>query len=81
MTESIVHDHPLGVKQAAKRLGISESYLYKLTSRREIPHFKSRGGKRVYFKAEDLDSWAYGRRVETSQEIDQVAATRVVMGR
>ena len=80
MSESIVHDHPLGVKQAAKRLGISESYLYKLTSRREIPHFKSRGGKRVYFKREDLDSWAFGKRVRTVEEIDEIAATRLVLG-
>ena len=70
---------PLDIKQAAAFLGLSQSYLYRLTSKRRIPHYKSRGGKRVYFDPEDLQAWAYGRKVEadglsdSAKEIEQQA--------
>ena len=72
---------PFSVEEAAAYLGLSVSYVYRLTSERRIPFFKSRGGKRVYFKRADLDAWAYGRRVKTADEIDQEAATRLVLGK
>ena len=71
---------PLTIADAAAYLGLSISYLYRLTSERRIPHYKSAGGKRVYFKREDLDAWAYGNHVKTSDDIEQEAATRVVLG-
>ncbi len=37
-------------------IGVSESMLYKLTSSKEIPHYKPRG-KMVYFAKEELDEW------------------------
>ena len=76
---------PLGIEQAAAFLGLSQSYLYRLTSERRIPHYKSRGGKRVYFDPEDLKAWAYGRRVEVdglsgpAKQIDQHAADYVTL--
>ena len=72
---------PLGAKDAAKYLGISESYLYRLTSQGKIGHFKSSGGKLLYFRVEDLDSWAFGSRIKSADEIDQEAATRLVLSR
>ena len=72
---------PMTVEQAADFLGLSVSYIYRLTSERRIPHFKSQGGKRTYFDPDDLRAWAYGRRVATEEDIDQEAVTRVVLGR
>ncbi len=43
-------------QEACMYIGISESMLYKLTSNKEIPHYKPRG-KMVYFAKEELDEW------------------------
>lgn len=37
-------------------LGISESLLYKMTSSKEIPHYKPRG-KNLFFAKEELNAW------------------------
>lgn len=37
-------------------LGISESLLYKMTSSKEIPHYKPRG-KNLFFAREELNAW------------------------
>lgn len=43
-------------QEACMYIGISESMLYKLTSSKEIPHYKPRG-KMIYFAKEELDEW------------------------
>ena len=43
--------------EACTFLGISESYLYKLTSLKLIPHYKP-NGRLVYFNLEELKQWA-----------------------
>lgn len=59
--------------EAAKYMGISKSYLYKLTMRREIPHFKSPTGKMCYFNRAELEKWLQSNRVSTDSEIAQQA--------
>ena len=54
-------DKPLTVREAAKYMGVSRSYLYKLTSQGAIPFYKP-NGKLIYFKREDLDRWMLRRR-------------------
>lgn len=44
------------LKEARMYLDISESQLYKLTSKMEIPHYKPRG-KMVYFDKKELIKW------------------------
>lgn len=58
--------------EAAKYMGISKSYLYKLTSRMEIPHYKPMG-KVVYFNRKELESWLQSNRIHSSSEISQKA--------
>ena len=41
-------------------IGVSESMLYKLTSNKEIPHYKPRG-KMLYFAKEELDAWLFAK--------------------
>jgi excisionase family DNA binding protein len=52
----------LTVKEAAKRLGISQSKLYQLVSERKIAHYRV-GGKIVFAEA-DLDAYLESCRVE-----------------
>ena len=56
--------------EAAKYMGVSKSYLYKLTMRQQIPHYKPMG-KMVYFNRLELEQWLQNNRVSTSTEISQ----------
>lgn len=58
--------------EAAKYMGVSKSYLYKLTMRQQIPHYKPMG-KMCYFNRLELEQWLQNNRVLTSNEISQQA--------
>lgn len=60
-------------EETALYLGISKSYLYKLTMRREIPHYKP-FGKMCYFNRRELEAWLQESRVATTAEINEQAA-------
>ena len=65
--------------EAARYMGVSKSYLYKLTMRREIPHYKPRG-KMCYFNRRELEAWLQGNRVVTSEEIEEQANAYCMKG-
>ncbi|MDG4945115.1 helix-turn-helix domain-containing protein [Weeksellaceae bacterium KMM 9713] len=46
----------LNLEEASKYLGISKSYLYKLTSGNKITYYRPEG-KLIYFRKEDLDKY------------------------
>jgi hypothetical protein len=52
--------------------GYEESYIYKLTHRREIPHYKPRGGT-IYFNPPEIKAWCLSNRVPTLTEKSQEA--------
>lgn len=56
--------------EACEYIGISESLLYKLTSAKEIPHFKPRG-KMLYFKRAEIDEWLLQNKVSTIGAVTQ----------
>ena len=58
--------------EAAKYLGISKSYLYKLTLQQKIPHYKPMG-KMCYFNRQELEAWLQANRIATAEEIEQKA--------
>lgn len=58
--------------EAAKYMGISKSYLYKLTMTGQVPHYKPMG-KMCYFNRQELEQWLQSNRVATSDEIGQRA--------
>lgn len=58
------HKEVLTSDEAARYMGISKSYLYKLTMRQEIPHYKPMG-KMCYFNRHELESWLQSNKVET----------------
>lgn len=60
-------------EEAARYLGVSKSYLYKMTMRKEIPHYKPMG-KMCYFNREELEQWLQRNRIATDEELNQQAA-------
>jgi len=67
----IAHHHLLqkeilSHEEAAKYIGISESYLYKLT--RQITHFCP-SGKRKYYLRKDLDAYMLSGKRKSNYEI------------
>lgn len=69
----------LSIDEAAIYSALSVSYLYKLTSTQQIPHFKPRG-KIIYFDRSELDEWLRQNRVKTTAEIETEAVKRIVRG-
>ncbi len=65
--------------EAARYMGISKSYLYKLTMRQEIPHYKPMG-KMCYFKRAELEDWLQTNRCATASELDRQAAAYCMKG-
>lgn len=58
---------PLTFEEARAYLGVSKGFLYSLTSRSLIPHFKP-NGKRLYFLKTDLDAYLLRNRVKPTEE-------------
>lgn len=54
-----IYDKPLyTTTEAAAFLGVKRSYIYELVRENKIPYTRSKGGKLVYIKRDDLISWA-----------------------
>ncbi len=64
----------LTTQEAAKYMGISKSYLYKLTMQKRIPYYKP-FGKIAYFRRSELESVAFHCRIATNEELEQQAQT------
>lgn len=59
-------------EETARYMGISKSYLYKLTMRREIPHYKPTG-KICYFNRREVEAWLQSNRVASDTELTNQA--------
>ena len=59
--------------EAAAYLSMSKSTLYKLTAKKEIPHYKP--NRFVFFERSELDNWIRAAAVKTEEQLnDQVNA-------
>lgn len=65
--------------EAAKYMGVSKSYLYKLTMRKQIPHYKPLG-KMCFFNRFELEAWLQSNRVSTATEISRQAQAYCMKG-
>lgn len=63
----------LDLNEASLFTGFSTGHLYRLTSGRQIPHFKK--NRKLYFKKSDLEAWLCADRILTTKEINSKAAT------
>lgn len=62
----------LTAQETARYMGVSMSYLYKLTMKKQIPHYKPMG-KVCYFKRDEVEEWLLSNRISTEQEINNKA--------
>ena len=53
--------------------GFSRGYLYRLTSNRQIPHFKK--SRKLYFLKSEIEKWMLEQAVPTDEEINSQAQT------
>ena len=63
----------LDSQDACLFLGISKSTLYKKNLNKEIPYFKPKGSKKVYYKREDLIAYITACKLLSKEDIDQQA--------
>lgn len=65
----------LDLDEATLFTGYSKGHLYRLTSGRQIPHFKK--DRKLFFRKDELEAWltAGDNRVRTEAELGTAAAT------
>jgi len=63
----------LNFEEACKYTGLSKSWMYKLTHRGTIPHYKP-DGKKLYFKTKEVENWMLRNKVLSEDEIRSKAA-------
>ena len=63
----------INLDELSSYTGLSKSYIYKLTHRKELPHYKP-SGKKLYFKASEVLEWLMQNRVSTNQELEAEAS-------
>ena len=63
----------LSLEETAALTGFSVGHLYRLTSQKQIPHFKK--NRKLYFRKSDIEDWMTEKRVLTDSEIESKATT------
>lgn len=67
----------LDLDEAITYTGCARSTLYRLTSAKEIPHYKL--GQALRFKKSELDEWLTRNKVSTAKEIESKAVTYMAL--
>lgn len=65
----------LDLNEAALFTGFSVGHIYRLTSKKQIPHFKK--SRKLYFKKNELEDWMLENKITSSNDISSRAATYV----
>lgn len=65
----------LNIEETALFTGLSVGHIYRLTSSKQIPHFKK--SRKLYFKKAELEEWMLERKIFTNNEIQSQASTYV----
>lgn len=68
--QTIQQKEILTIEEASEFLGLSVSRLYKMTSNKEIPHYKP-GGKKIYLNRKELEQWILNSRVASNNDLDE----------
>ena len=63
----------LNLGEAATHAGISKSYLYKLTSTRQITFYRP-VTKLIFFRRTELDAWLLQNRLSTTSEMANISS-------
>lgn len=75
--QNLLKKEVLNFSEACQYLDISESHLYKLTSRKQVPHFCPQG-KKLYFNRQELDQWLQTNRKNTTEEVEREATDYIL---
>jgi len=75
--QGVLKKEVLNFNETCLYLALSHSYLYKLTSNREIPHSKPKG-KKLFFQRAELDQWLLQNRIASKEEIEQQATNYLI---
>lgn len=67
----------LDLDEAITYTGCARSTLYRLTSAKEIPHYKL--GQALRFKKSELDEWLTRNKVTTAKELESKAVTYMTL--
>lgn len=70
--QSLQNKTVLNIDEVAQFTGLSKLYLYKLTSKNEIPHSKP-NGKNVFFNKSEIENWLLRNRQATNEELENEA--------
>lgn len=54
--------------QICELTGYSMDTLNKMIQRNEIPYYKSKGRKKIFFKRSEIIDWVFSNRIETQEE-------------
>lgn len=65
-------DDMMTIEEAAKMLGMSKSYVYKLTSKREIPCYKP-SGKTCYLRRGDIQEWMSQGHCPSNKQLSEMS--------
>jgi prophage regulatory protein len=68
----LLQKNKLTLKEAALYTGYKESYLYKLTAAKKIPHSKPCGGA-IFFDRAEIEQWLGRNRIRTNDDIENEA--------
>lgn len=68
----------LTMNDVADLTGLSKSHIYRLVCKRQIPYYKSAGGKFTYFNKAEIEGWLMAHRVPTIDEAEAEAVNYVV---
>ncbi|NML70604.1 helix-turn-helix domain-containing protein [Chryseobacterium sp. RP-3-3] len=77
ITQTLQNKIVLNIDEVAQFTGLSKLYLYKLTSKNEIPHSKP-NGKNVFFNKSEIEKWLLRNRQATNEELESEAINYLV---
>ncbi|MCD7850107.1 MAG: helix-turn-helix domain-containing protein [Parabacteroides sp.] len=59
----------LSIEEVSELTGYKKATIYKLTHERKIPfHKPAHGGRRIFFKKEEISQWLQSNHIETYEE-------------
>ncbi|WP_281980727.1 helix-turn-helix domain-containing protein [Tenacibaculum mesophilum] len=65
------------IKEASKVIGVSQSYIQKLISSKQIPHSKPTG-KLIFIKRRDLEKFLMKNYITSKNDIDTIVANKLL---
>ena len=76
LLEKATYKSILNFKETVSYMNVSNSFLYKMTSLKKIPHYCPEG-KLLYFNRHEIDQWLLRNRQLTIEEIEAIAVDTI----